>query len=84
MKIKIKYHEIKSDHIMATPEYDRKEFIECDGLDDPKLISYIETKKDWYGHYFKLSKKKTLGFNYISNRGGVKVEEYIEPNIKTL
>lgn len=84
MIVKIKYHEIMSDHILATPQFDRSELVECDGLDDPKLISYIESKKDHYSNNFKKSKDKFLGFDYISHAGGVKVEEYVHPEIKKL
>lgn len=84
MKVKIRYHEINSDHILASPEFDREEIVECESFDDPKLISYIESKTDFWRHKFKKSKKRTMGFDYISKQGGVKVEEYIEPNIKTL
>ena len=70
--------------MMAIPEYVSKEYVECDGLDDPKLISYVESKKDFYNSNFKKSKKKFLGFDYISRTGAVKVEEYVDPEIKKI
>jgi hypothetical protein len=85
MNIIISYHTIESDHVLATPEFTHSEVIEALGFDDPKLIKYIESKTDGYGHKFK--KKKNFGFDYISRAGGVKVEEYKElekPKIKKL
>jgi hypothetical protein len=85
MKIRIIYHTIQSDHILATPEYTHEEVVEVKGFDDPKLVNYIESKTDGYGHKFK--RKKNFGFDYISQAGGVVVKEYEkpkEPKIKKL
>jgi len=85
MKVKIKYYNIEyGANIFATPSFTSSEIVKCTDLNDPKLISYIENKKDLYGHKFKVSKKKFMGYNFTSNQGGVKISEYIEPNIKLL
>jgi hypothetical protein len=85
MKVKIKYHNIEHGASMfASPSFTNSEIVECVDLDDPKLISYIESKKDQHGNKFKISKKKSFGFDFISNQGAVKIEEYVEPEIKTL
>lgn len=80
MKKIIKYYYIKSDHIFASPEYDHEEIVEVEN--DEKLAKYIESKKDGWGNNFK--KKKSFGFDFISNQGGVKVLDYIykKPIIK--
>jgi len=72
MKYEIQYHEIKSDHMFATPVYDRSEWVEC--FEDSKLQTYIESQTDQFGHHFK--KDESLGFDYISHFGGVKVKRY--------
>lgn len=82
MIVKINYYDIKSNHIFARPEFTKSELVECNGFDDEKLISYIESKKDSYGNNFE--KGKILGFDYISNAGGVKVKQYVYPEIKKL
>ena len=81
MKIRVQYFEIMSDHIFATPQYDREELVEATSLNDPKLIAYIESKKDFCGNNFKKSETKSYGFDYISNAGAVKVVKYIEPKV---
>lgn len=78
MKKIIKYYYIKSDHIFASPEYDHEEIVEVES--DEKLTKYIESKKDGWGNNFK--KKKSFGFDFISNEGGVKVLDYKNPIIK--
>ncbi len=82
MKIKISYCSIKSGHILAMPELTHSEIVEAKGLGDPKLVKYITSQKDYYGHKFK--KKKTFGFDYTSNTGAVRVEEYKELQVKKL
>ena len=84
MKIKISYCSIKSDHILAMPELTHSEIVEAEDLGDPKLVNYITSQKDWYGHKFRKDSRKTFGFNYTSNTGVVKVEEYKEPWVKEL
>jgi hypothetical protein len=87
MKIKINYHSIQSDHILAMPEFSHCEIVEAEGLNDPKLVNYITSQKDEYGSKFKKADKKTkslLGFDYISRAGGVKIEKYKEPKTKKL
>ena len=87
MKIRITYCNILSDHILATPEETSSEIVEVKNMNDPALKEYIEAKKDWYGHNFKkasVKDKKTLGFDYISHAGGVKLYEYVSPKIKKL
>jgi hypothetical protein len=72
MKYEIQYHEIKSDHMFARPEYDRSEWVEC--FEDSKLQTYIESQTDgWGNHYMK---DEALGFDYISRFGAVKVKRY--------
>ena len=80
MKYLIKYYEIQSDHILASPEYDRSEIIETSSSND--LKKYIESKKDQYGNNFKM--KSDFGFDYISNSGAVKVSVYKEPVAKRI
>ena len=79
MKIKIKYYYIKSDHILATPEYDHKEIVEVANQED--LDNYIFKQKDDYGNKFK--KKTSYGFDYISHQGGIKIKIY-NPKIKKI
>ena len=78
-RFKIKYYYLKSDHMLACPEYDHEEIVEVRSLE--KLDKYITTQKDQMGHYFR--KKKSFGFDYISNQGAVKVEVY-NPKIKKI
>ncbi|HEC64613.1 hypothetical protein LCGC14_2575010 [marine sediment metagenome] len=84
MKIKIIYCSILSDHVLAMPEFTHSEMVKAKGLSDPKLVNYITSQKDRYGHKFKKDSKKTFGFDYTSNQGGVKVEVYEEPHVKQL
>ena len=79
MKYKIKYYYIKSDHLLALPEYDHEEIVSVESIQ--KLKKYIESKKDHYGNNFKTD--KSHGFDYISNQGGIKVELY-NPQIKKI
>lgn len=72
MKYEIRYHEIKSDHIFATPEYDRSEWVEC--FEEETLQKYIESQTDGWGA--KFIKEASHGFDYISQNGGVKVIPY--------
>ncbi len=80
MKYVIRYYEIQSDHILATPEYSRSEIVEASS--DHSLQKYIESKKDSYGNSFE--KKKSFGFDYISHTGAVEVSIYTEPAIKRI
>jgi hypothetical protein len=83
MKVKISYYYIKSDHLLASPEFDHFEIVEVHSLYDPKLKAYISTKKDDCGHPF-VEYPNSFDFDYISNAGGIKLEEYIPVVIKKL
>jgi len=83
MKFKITRYEIQSDHMLATPqETNDFEIVEADSIDDPKLVEYCESRKDWYGNSMK--KEESFGFQYISNAGALTVEAYVEPTVKKL
>jgi len=82
MKYEIRYHEIMSDHILAVPEFSRKEVVEADTQRD--LRKYIEKQKDGWGNPFKKSKDKFAGFDYISRAGGIKVKVYKPPKVKKI
>ena len=82
MKIEIKFYELKSDHIFASPEYDRSEFVTAESLTDPKIAEYLATKNDWYGNTYETADKKEkdmFGFDFMSLRGAAKVVEVVEP-----
>ena len=82
MKILVKYYNIDNGaSIFAVPQFTHSEVVEVDGLNDPKLIEYITNKKDFHGCNFKKKDKPFMGFDYVSNQGGVKVSLYKEPNI---
>ena len=83
MKLEIKYHEIKSDHLFATPEYDRSEYVDVKSY--AKLEEYIIKQKDQYGNYFeKTDKNKSFGFDYVSISGGVKIVKKYEIQYKKI
>jgi len=85
MKYIIEYYEIKSDHLLAKPEFDRQEIVEVNSI--KKLNRYIMSKKDMYGNKFKIvegESKKLFMFDYISNQGAIKIKKYHEPNIKRI
>ncbi len=85
MKYEIRYHEIMSDHILAVPEFVRKEVVEAPSL--AKLDKYIKSKKDDYGHPFRkasASDKRLFGFDYISKSGAVKYKRYKPPKVKKI
>lgn len=69
MKYVIEYHEILSDHILATPEFFKEEIVEAETKKD--LNNYISTKRDLYGNKYRQEKK--YGFTHISNQGALKV-----------
>ena len=82
-KYVIEYYEIKSDHLLATPEFDRKEIVQVHS--EKKLDKYIFLQKDNCGnHYEKASSKKEalFGFTHISAQGALKVYPYKPPKIK--
>ncbi len=82
-KVKIEYHSIQSDHILAFPEFDHSEVVEYET--PRKLQRYIESKKDDWGNYYKKpDKKKSFGFDYVSRTGGVKVKPYKPTKIKKI
>lgn len=61
MKYLIEYYYIKSDHILASPEYDHEEIIEVNSKE--KLENYIKNKKNLTMETLKLTeehKKKLL------------------------
>jgi len=80
MRVIIEYHYIKSNHLLASPEFDHEEIIEVDT--QIKLKKYIESQKDQYDNNFIKNKKH--GFDYISRQGGVKVKKYVSPIIKKI
>lgn len=88
MKIKITYCNIEqSSGIFAIPTPTNHEIVEADDLNDSALIKYIQSKTDDAGNAFKKAdahSKKFLGFDYISNQGGVKVEVYTSPKVKKI
>jgi hypothetical protein len=89
MKYIIEYYSIGYGASMfATPDYTHEEYLDTntyvESINSKKLKDYIESKKDRYGNYFKKCKKKTMGFDYISNQGGVKVKEYKAPKFKSI
>ena len=79
VKYEIRYYLIKSDHFLAIPEFSHKEIVKTTFKN---LQKYIESKKDAYCNHYK--KKKSFGFDYVSNTGGVKVKLYKEPIIKRI
>lgn len=70
MKIKIKYYDIPFDAgYFATPEFTSEEIVEI--KNDKQLQDYIKTKRDLCGNSYK--RKKSFGFDYISNQGAIKI-----------
>jgi hypothetical protein len=86
MKVKIMYHSIDGGgSIFATPDFTHSEIVEVDSMDDVKLQNHIESKKDDWGNHFKKREGELfMGYHYASHQGGVKIEEYKEPNVVTL
>ena len=82
MKYIIEYYYIKSDHLLAIPEYDHKEIVEAKSI--KILYDYIKSKKDEYGNPFHARTTKSFGFDFVSNAGGIKIKKYIRPKIKQL
>lgn len=80
MKKIIEYYDIKSDHILASPEFTDKEVVEVKNQKD--LDRYVESKTDMSGGKFK--KKSSFGFDYISSQGAVKIKDYKPPKIKKI
>ncbi len=82
MKYIIEYWDIGEGGGLAMffPEFTRKEIIESDT--EEELNTYILKQKDKWGGEFR--KKKSFGFDYISNNGAVKVKQYKEPKIKKI
>ncbi len=81
-RVIINYHTIKSDHIFATPEYTHSEVVNASSPAD--LINYVEKQTDQYGHNFKYEEEKSFGFDFISHAGGVKIEDYNDPDVKKI
>lgn len=87
MKYRIEYYSIQSDHIFATPEFESGELIEADNWD--KVVNYITEQKDSWGHRYRINenfKTESLSseYQFISNAGGVIVNEYVEPEFKKI
>ena len=82
MKYTISYYYIQSNHLLATPTYNHSEVVDTDSK--KKLQTYIESKKDQYGHNFKKDPFKGFGldFQYTSGAGAVKVEKYVKQAVK--
>ncbi len=77
MKYQIDYYNLEfGAHIFSVPQYTNSEHVEVDS--EEKLFDYISTKKDLYGGIFKKDDTKFMGFDFISNSGGVKVKKYEE------
>jgi len=80
MRKVVKYYGIKSDHLLAMPEFTHEEVIECDN--EEQLVDYIQSQTDDWGNSFK--KESSHGYDYISRLGGVKVNDYVGPVIKKI
>lgn len=82
MKYKVEVRTIQSDHILASPVFNRYEYVDTNDID-----SWIENNlTDNYGHSFKKASKKTketFGVDYTSHAGSLVLHKYIEPNFKT-
>ncbi|MFW6311686.1 MAG: hypothetical protein ACOC1K_05570 [Nanoarchaeota archaeon] len=78
MKYQIDYYNIEfGAHILASPIYTNSEYVEVDS--EKKLHEYILKQKDLYGRKFKKSPDRFMGYDFISNSGGVKYKKYKEP-----
>lgn len=86
MKYVINYHSVQSEHIFATPQHTHSEFVEVDTVE--RLNEYISTKRDLWGHSYRVNEEfgnpnsVSKQYNYISNQGGVIVEEYTQPDFR--
>ena len=70
-------------HIFSTPTTHKVEHVEY--TDEKQLQKYIESQKDLWGCPYK--KKKSMGYDYISNQGGATVVPYKpskSPNFKKI
>jgi len=76
MKFEVKHYDIVDNHILATPKYTKTSFIEAKGLKE--VCEYLETQTDMWGHTYKMSNDRFMGFDMISNQGAVKIETYAE------
>lgn len=78
----INYFWVQSDHICAEPTLHHTEFVEGT-LEE--LHDYIESREDGYENpYYKCNPETSYGFDYISNQGGVTIEDYVEPKFMQL
>ena len=66
--------------IFAIPTETHREVVEFNSQRD--LDKYVTSKTDDYGNVFK--KKRSLGFDYISRAGGVRIKAYKPPVIKKI
>lgn len=88
MRYLVQYHSVQSDHIFATPSYDRSEFVEADSVE--KLTEHISNQTDMWGNPYRLNENfgnpnsVSRMYQYISNQGGVIVDEYNEPQFNVL
>jgi hypothetical protein len=71
MYFEIQYFYIKSDHILASPEYDHREIVKVNTR--KQLEDYVKSLQDLYNNPFKKCDPPRYGFNYISNQGALKV-----------
>jgi hypothetical protein len=88
MRYLVNYHSVQSDHILATPSYHSSEFVETDSV--VKLTEHISNQTDMWGHPYRLNENfgnpncVSRIYQYISNQGGVIVDEYNEPQFNML
>ena len=85
-KYVIEIHTIQSDHLFATPEYSKSYYVEGT---EKQLTEWLSKQTDDWGSQFKpnpafggnsVSKK----FSWISNYGGLIINEYQEPKFEQL
>jgi len=78
MKYEIRYHEIRSDHVLAVPEYTHKEVVDSTL---PKIDKYL--RKKGYNRAGART-KKIFDFDFTNNWGAVKVKKYQPPKVKRI
>jgi len=70
----VEFYELNSDSILATPSYDRSEYIEADSIDE--VNDYVTNEcTDGYGHKY-IMKVNNHGYTHISAAGAAKVSKY--------
>lgn len=84
MIYKITYCNIEEGaHIFVSPVPIYTELVDCDSLE--KLDKYITSQKDFCGNKFKINKDRrgvNREYDYISNQGGVKLNQYVNPTLR--